>query len=80
MPAKITNFDIIHHECQGDKLHNPNNFYERIEKNHFENYESDAKTAAVASAIRSKRQDVKIKRVVMEDYFASNSFFYKEAE
>ena len=38
------------------------------------------KTAAVASAIRSKRQDVKIKRVVMEDCFASNSFFYKETE
>ena len=75
--AKITNFDIIHHECWGDKLQNKKN-YERIKKKYFKNYEFDVKTAAVASGIRSERQDVKIERIVMEDSFASNVFFIKK--
>lgn len=78
LQAKIVNFDIIHHECWADKLQNPKFFYERIEKKHFRNYEPDVKTAAVASAIRSERQDVNVERVIMEDCCASNDFFIKK--
>ena len=74
LQAKIINFDIIRHEFQSNKLQNPKRFHKRINKNHFENYESDVKTLTVASSIRSKRQNVNIEWVVMEDFFASNGF------
>ena len=28
--AKVINLDIIHHECQGDKLNNPREYYQTI--------------------------------------------------
>ena len=28
--AKITNFDLIHHQCRGDKLQNLQHYYETV--------------------------------------------------
>ena len=55
--AKIVNLHLIHHECRGDKLSYPKYFYEKIENNDFQNYESEVKAEAVASRrkIRKKK-------------------------
>ena len=78
--ANIVNFHLIYHECCGDRLKNPNYFYERTEKNYYKKYETDVKAEGVASAIRPKRKDVRIERSLIKECFASNGFFCKASE
>ena len=75
--AKIVNFDLIYHKCCGDELSYPKYFYEKIEKNDFQSYETEVKAEAVASAVQSERKDVRVKIYVVEDYFKLNDFFVK---
>ena len=37
--AEIPNFDLIHHQCRGDKLQNSRRHYETIFDSDFKNYE-----------------------------------------
>ena len=50
--AMVINFNIIYHQCRGDKLQNPQQYYETISKNDFENYKSHIQNQVVSSAIR----------------------------
>ena len=53
--AKIVNFDIIHHECQGDKLKHPESYYETIRNKDFKSYEDDVRNHAMSCPIKSER-------------------------
>ena len=55
--VKVINFDIIYHQCGGDKLQNTQ-YYETISNNDFENFESHIQNQAVSSAIRNERDDI----------------------
>lgn len=41
---KIITFDIIQHECRGDKLNNPREYYKTIKNEDFKNYEDDVRS------------------------------------
>ena len=81
---KIVNFDIIHHECHGDKLQNPRQYYETICNKEFEKYESHIQNKAVSSAIKSECDDKNIKitterekfQNIVEDSLLKNSSWY----
>ena len=56
----VTNFDLIHHECRGDKLENSKKYYETICKKavNKEIKEHEQKTYFVSEAIDSESKDV----------------------
>ena len=55
----VTNFDIIHHECRGDKLQNSKEYYETISKESVDKeIEENKKTYFISEAIDSERKDV----------------------
>ena len=60
--AKVINFDIIHYQCRGDKLENPQQYYETICNKDFENYECHFQNLAVSTAIKSERDDINIEK------------------
>ena len=62
--AKIVNFDLIHHKCRGDKLSYLKYFREKIENKDFQNYEPEVKAEAVASAVRSREEDVRVEKML----------------
>ena len=37
--VKISNFDLVHHHCRGDKLQKSRRYYKTIFSNDFKNYE-----------------------------------------
>ena len=77
--AKIVNFNIIHHECHGDKLKNPRTYYETICNNDFKNYEDDVRNRAMPSAIKSERDEVCFEHHLLKSHLEkdliSNGFF-----
>ena len=84
--AKVVNFDIIHHQCCGDKLNNPEEYYQTIYDKDFVNYENHLCNEAVLSAIKSECNNIRferdfvnrhIKRDVEKDLI-SNGIFIKE--
>ena len=52
--AKVVNFDIIHHQCRGDKLDNPEQYHQTIYDKEFVNYENHICNEVVSSAIKSE--------------------------
>ena len=64
--TKIVNFNIIHHECRGDKLTNSYEHYQTVFKHDFENYIKKDKETVLSSALRN--QD-KLKQSI---YFEKN--------
>ena len=60
--VKITNFNIIHHECRGDRLENPEQYYKTIYDKNFDNYEDHIQNEAVSCAIKSERDDIYFER------------------
>ena len=72
--AYVTNFDIIHHECRGDKLENSKEYYRTIYAEHLNNEikEEENKTNFVKSAIECERKDVFLTKEVITDHFNRN--------
>ena len=60
--AKVINFNIIHHQCRGDKLENLQQYYETICNKGFENYECHFQNLAVSTAIKSEPDDINIEK------------------
>ena len=60
----ITNFDLIHNQCRGDKLTHDRKFYETLfkEKLNSEINDIEQKDRFVSAAINSERKDVYIEK------------------
>ena len=70
--VKVVNFDIIHHECSGNKLQGTYKNYKTIKNEDLTNYpKNDAKTV-LSAAFRTKRDDLWIKRDLMIKHFKEN--------
>ena len=66
----ITNFDLIHHECRGDKLNFSRKFYETVFENDLKNnLNSKDRYDFLASGIKSERKDLFFEKKVYQDHF-----------
>ena len=66
----ITNFDLIHHECRGDKLEHSKKFYEIIFYNQMkENLNEEDREKFCTSAIKSERNDLHLEKKVIDEHF-----------
>ena len=73
----VTNFDIIHNQCRGDKMEYSEKFYKTIflkdvNKKLFE----EDKKKFIESALRSERDDLNLERDLVIDFFKKE--FVKE--
>ena len=68
----ITNFDLIHHECRGDKLSHSRKHYETIFKKNIndEIKSEDLRYRFLSSAIRSERKNVAFEKRVFKEHFS----------
>ena len=68
----ITNFDLIHNQCRGDKLTHDRKFYETLfkEKLNSEINDIEQKDRFVSAAINSERKDVYIEKEIYKDQFS----------
>ena len=66
----ITNFDLIHNECRGDKLEYSRKFYETVFSERMKKNlrEKDRKNFC-ASAIKSERKDLYFEKKVIIEHF-----------
>ena len=66
----VTNFDLINHECRGDKLNYSKKFYETVFKNDLKNNLSSEDSYNFCSAgIKSERKDLFFEEKVYQDHF-----------
>ena len=66
----ITNFDKIHHECRGDKLHFSKRHYETIFYNQLkQNIDEENQEKFISCAIRSEREDINFEKKVILEHF-----------
>ena len=83
---KITNIDIIHHQCHGDELENLQQYYDTIYNKDFVNYENHIRNQAISSVLKAERDDFHfehdfLKRYIKSDIekdLISNGFFVKK--
>ena len=54
--TKIVNFDIIHHECRGDKREKLYGYYQTIFQDNFKNYIRKDKNTVMSSALRNQKK------------------------
>ena len=68
----ISNFDIIHHECRGDKLSHDRRHYETIFKKNIDDEinSDDVKYHFISSAIKSERKDIAFERRIFKEHFS----------
>ena len=88
--VKLINFDIIHHECRGDKLQNPERYYRTTRNKDFKNYEQRVQNNVISPAIKFERDDIHFEHVVLKQHFnektavenalISNGFFVKKTQ
>ena len=70
----ITNFDLIHHECRGDKLQFSRKFYETIFYDSVEkNLDEINQEKFLSSAIKSERSNVNIEKKLIIEHFKRES-------
>ena len=67
--AKIVNFDIINNECRGDSLQNSVQYYQTINKHDLQCARQEDKEEFISEAIKSRREDLYIKKDVINDHF-----------
>ena len=66
----VTNFDLIHNECRGDKLKNSRKYYETVfEKKLKENLSTENAIKFCSSGIKSERKDLFFEKKVYENHF-----------
>ena len=67
----ITNFDLIHNNCRGDRLQHSQKYYETIsyEKLNKELIFKDDRRSFISSAIKSERKDVFIEKEIFREHF-----------
>ena len=70
----ITNFDLIHHECRGDKLQFSRKFYETIFYDSVKkNLDEINQEKFLSSAIKSDRSNVNIEKKLIIEHFKRES-------
>ena len=67
--VKIINFDIINHECRGDKLQRSYKDYKTIEGSHLTNYPKNESKIVMSGAFRNNRDDLWVRCDLMLQYF-----------
>ena len=66
----VTNFDLIHNECRGDKLQNSRKYYETVfEKNLKKNLSIEDSIKFCSSGIKSERKNLFFDKEVYENHF-----------
>ena len=75
--AKIVNFDIIYNECSNRPLENSIKYYQTIKQDDLEYARENDKEQFIASAIKSKRNDVNIARDVINEHFKDSTDLVK---
>ena len=71
----ITNFDLIHHECRGDKLDHSTKFYETVFHNQMnENLNEEDREKFCTSAIKSERSDLHLEKKVINEHFKKRDY------
>ena len=74
--AYITNLDLIHHQCRGDKLTHDKKYYETLfnERLNSQIIIVDDKDNFVSATINSERKDVNIENKIYENHFNGKTF------
>ena len=71
----ITNFDLINHECRGDKLHFSRRFYEIVFYDNLKkNLNDENQKKFISSCLKSERADVNIEKKIPIEYLKRLSF------
>ena len=71
----VINFDLIHHECRGDKLNHSRNFYQTIFYNQMKkNLSEEDQKKFISLAIKAEREDVNYEKKVITEHFKKISF------
>ena len=66
----VTNFDLIHHECRGNKLNYSKKFYETVFENDLKNnLNSEDEYRFCSFGIKSERKDLFFEKKVYENHF-----------
>ena len=66
----VTNFDLIHNECRGDKLQNSRKHYQMVfEENLKKNLSIEDAIKFCSSGIKSERKDLFFEKKVYENHF-----------
>ena len=66
----VTNFDLINHECRGDKLNYSKKFYETVFENDLKKNLNSRDTYNFCSfGIKSRRKDLFFEKKVYENHF-----------
>ena len=80
--VKLSNFDLIHHECRGSELSFSKKHYQTLykEKLNSEFIDSKQKSSFISSAIKCHRDDVIVEKRIIDEHFLKNLekkiFFY----
>ena len=72
--TKIGNFDIIHHQCRGDKLKKPESYYQTLFNKNFEGHVKQDKKIIVTSALRNQKklkQDIFFEKKLVSEHFSN---------
>ena len=72
--VKLSNFDLIHHECRGGELSFSKKHYQTLykEKLNSEIIDSKQKSSFISSAIRCHRDDVIVEKRIVDEHFLKN--------
>ena len=74
----VTNFDLIHNECRGDKLNFSRKFYETVFENDLKkNLNSEDRYNFCSSGFRSGRKNLFFEKKVYENHFRNVEKFEK---
>ena len=65
----VTNFDLIHYNCRGDRLQHSEKFYKTIYSDQLEKLNSYQKSEFVSAGIKSERKDVYFEKRVLMQHF-----------
>ena len=66
----ITNFDLIHHNCRGDKLNFSKRFYQTVDSKELrENLNFEQQINFVEAGIKSERDDIYFEKKIYKDHF-----------
>ena len=70
--TKIGNFDIIHHQCRGDKMEHSESYYQTIFKKNLEKHKKQDKKIFVLSALRNQKelqQEIFCEKKLVSEHF-----------
>ena len=72
--VKLSNFDLIHHECRGGELSFSKKHYQTLykEKLNSEIIDSKQKSSFISSAIKCHRDDAIVENKIIDEHFLKN--------